>query len=80
MPSVLITTFWAGAIALSVNVAMAQTTDPSSRTTPNAQETSSQQREETKKDQMGRGKESDWAGQRKQPPETESSRNKTEKR
>jgi len=79
MPSVLIATFWAGALALSVNVAIAQTTDPSSRTSPNAQDTSSQQRQETKKEQMGRGKESDWAGQRKRPPETETSRNKTEK-
>ena len=72
MISVRIPIVWAGVMALSVDVAMAQGAEPSSHSTPRAQDSSSHQQEGAKDDRMGRGKDSDWAGQRKQPSETQS--------
>ena len=79
MSSIPITAFWVSALALSMYVATAQSAEPSSQPT-SAQGNSSQQRKDGQEDRMGRGKESDWAGQHKPPAQTENSRNKTEQR
>jgi hypothetical protein len=50
------------------------------RTGKTGEKTPRNRREDAKDGQMGRGKESNWAEQRKQSPETETSRNKTEQR